>query len=44
MDARCIIKATGVSAARARQELEEAYLDPIEAILNIKSSKFKSRP
>ena len=39
---RCIIKATGASAARARQELEEAYLDPIEAILNIKCPKFKN--
>jgi len=33
----CIMRATGVPAARARRALEEAYLDAVEAILNIKS-------
>ena len=34
--ARCIMRATGVSEMRARKALHEAYLDPVEAILNIK--------
>jgi len=33
------MRATGVSEVRARRALEEAYLDPVEAILNIKCSR-----
>ena len=35
---RCIMRATGVSASRAKKALEDAYLDPVDAILNIKKS------
>ena len=33
---RCIVRATGVSEMHARKALEEAYLDPVEAILKLK--------